>query len=219
MKKNTLEVVATAVFAAIILPAQSVSAQERAPDPVEESTEAGGNLVIREFAPGKKVVIGETPILVFEKHSVVQGKQVAPATGSTSTASPSRLQSAEANERALEAWVQKRLGAEETPAKKGSVIRIGNGELFKAGSGKLSDQGQKTLGNVAAMINRQASPEVNLVVNAEPMLAKKRANAVRNYLAKSSKITVDQVKVVKSIEGIPAKEARFATNILVLDRS
>ncbi len=219
MKKYSVEVVATAALAAILIQPTLAFAQDRAPDTVAFSIEAGsGVLVTNEFIHRKNALTGEALIPLFETQSALPENAAPQCTRTSPSASTLKLQSVAANEKALEARIKERLAAENTPAVNGTVIRLGNGELFEADSEKLSVQGQETLRNVAAIINRHASPEVRVVVNADPELVEKRADTIRNYLAQFSKITVNQVRIVRAIEGISPEESRYTTSIQLVDR-
>ena len=222
MKKYSVEVVATAAIAAILIQPTLAFTQDRAPDTVAFFIEAvSGLLATNEFTLRKNALIGETLIPLFEGQSVDRDESSLRFHEASPSASTLKLQSVVANEKAIEARIQNELNTGTKPALNDTVIRVDNEALFEAGSGKLSIRGQETLGNVASIINRHASPEVRVLVNADAdaVLGKKRANAIRNYLAKSSKITVDQVRIVRALEGVPADEARFTTSIQVLNRS
>ncbi|MDF1739797.1 MAG: hypothetical protein P1U86_11615 [Verrucomicrobiales bacterium] len=220
MKKYSVEVVTAATFTAIVIQPSVISAQDGFRGSATYSSRAGSREVVSNTMthrgnsiPGEKLISG------LEKQYTVLEKSLFTAPPVSPSASMLKLQGVEADEKALEARIQANLATGNTPAMNGTVIRLGNNELFDGPSGKLSARGEETLQNVAAIINRHASPEVRVVANADSTLEKKRANTVRNYLARSSKITVDHVRIVKAIAGVSPEESRYTTNLQVVDRS
>ncbi len=218
MNKYSVEVVATAALAAILIQPTLAFAQGSEQDTITFTVETG-DPAINGFTPGSKVLFGGTLPPATGSLSAASELTDPRCTRPSGSASTLKLQSVTANERALESRLRLKQSTGSPAAEEGTVIRLENGDLFAAGSEKLSTQGQETLRNVAAMINRHASPEVRVVVNADQSLEKKRADTIRNFLAQSSKITVDQISIVKAAEGSSSKEYQFTTSILLANRS
>ncbi|MEC5127608.1 hypothetical protein VSU19_12650 [Verrucomicrobiales bacterium BCK34] len=220
MKKYSVEVVTAATFAAIVIQPSLISAQDRFEGTTTYSSMAASREVVsNNIAHRRSAIPGESLISGFEKPYVFSEKSLFPTPSVSPSASTLKLQSVEADEKALEARIQEKMATGNTPSTNGTVIRLGNDELFEGSSGRLSLRGQETLENVAAIINRHASPEVRVVANADSTLDKKQANAIRNYLARSSKITVDHVRIVRGIAGVSPEEARYTTHLQIVDRS